>query len=36
MTAVLEQLAQLDYFLLDSDLTDADRALRDRVRAFGK
>ncbi|QCP07259.1 acyl-CoA dehydrogenase [Micrococcus luteus] len=25
-----------DYFLLDSDLTDAQRALRDRVRDFGR
>ncbi|WP_181578441.1 hypothetical protein [Arthrobacter sp. AQ5-05] len=25
-----------DYFLLDADLTDVDRALRDRVRAFGQ
>ena len=25
-----------DYFMLDADLTDADRALRDRVRAFGQ
>src|SRR5699024_4217075 len=33
MTSVIDHP---DYFLLDADLTDADRALRDRVRAFGQ
>lgn len=33
MTTVIDQA---DYLLLDSGLNDADRALRDRVRAFGR
>lgn len=33
MTAVINDP---DYFLLDSDLTDGERQLRDRVRAFGQ
>lgn len=33
MTSVIDHP---DYFLLDTDLSDADRGLRDRVRAFGQ
>ncbi|MGJ9374185.1 acyl-CoA dehydrogenase family protein [Nesterenkonia sp. CF4.4] len=33
MTAVIDHP---DYFLLDADLSDADRALRDKVREFGR
>ncbi|OIH85383.1 acyl-CoA dehydrogenase [Arthrobacter sp. UCD-GKA] len=33
MTSVIDHP---DYFLLDSDLTNTERALRDRVRAFGQ
>ncbi|MGO1183295.1 MAG: acyl-CoA dehydrogenase family protein [Micrococcaceae bacterium] len=33
MTAVVDHP---DYFLLDTDLSDEDRALRDRVRSFGQ